>query len=734
MRKLVFALIGAVFILFIAALAAPMFISADVYKAKLEAEASKALGREVHIASVRKVAFLPNPVFAVEGLTIANSPGMSTALFAEVGAADIGVKLLPLFARNVEVTRFVLTEPKINLEKRADGVVNWGLGTQSTSPKEDNANENASENSNDAVKELKFGDVRLVQGAITFQDHASNQLFTAQNANITLSLASLDKPLTAQGTMTFQNAPAKFELKISTPRSLMNKQATLFKLKSTLENNQVNADFNLGEGELNYTGNLEVDAPTLRSLLATLGMNIEAQTGFNNLFFKGDVNGTATRLSFTNGALRFDDITSASGALTDLAFEWSGPRPKITGQIALSTLDLRPYLPAPPPASIDHKKKGGAFPPWPEDKIDLSIIRSLDAKLTATTDGIILHDMKFGKSDLILNITNGLLDATLKDTSLYSGGGSGKLHINAQGRTPVIQTYLDLTGLNAQTFAQDVLGLNRLQGIGGLKTDLTVRGDSVADFMRHLNGNGTIQLEKGAMQGIDIGKIIRSAAAIVKGFEGGRFNTAALGNAITEARGPSSTTNFSDLTSTYTIQDGILTTNDAILKGPYYRIDGVGTVNFAQQSMRFTFAPTVFDTVEDVTGYKLKLPLQISGTFNDPKIGFDTQGLLRGAVEDKASELLRGQGVDIPEGKSLEDALKDKASDELSKALGFGQKDEKESESSDATNSSDADTATQESEGDPEEAPADEEEAASLEDQVKDKLIGSIFGAEKQED
>ncbi|NHK26588.1 AsmA family protein [Parvularcula flava] len=729
MRKILAGLGALIVLIVIGLLVAPMFIPASAYKDRLEREASNMLGREVTIGEVPKAALFPNPAFTVDNLTIANAEGMTDEYFVSVGSADIGVKLFPLFSGNVEIDRFVLTEPEIYLERRADGEVNWALGAEDEATP---AEEETTSDDEGPLKDIRLGDVRIIDGVIVYRDRASDQTFEARDANIEIELASLDEALSADGTMTFQGRPATLDATITTPRSLMNNAATVIGLDFSVEDNVVDADINLAGGELSYDGQLDIDAPSLKSLLATLGMGIDVDQGFDRLKVSGDVAGTDERLSFSNADITFDQITGNG----DLDFAWGGAKPTVTGDIALSQMDLTPYLPPETEAQkANREDKDAGFPAWPTTPIDFSALNAVNADITATTEGITLPTMKFGRSQLGLRINNGVLNANLNEVNLYDGGGSASVMVNAAGNTPRVESVLDLKGLNAQSFARDVMGLNRLTGIGGVQANLSTGGNNVAAMISALNGQGTIALDKGAMEGIDLGKIIQTASTLISGLsaENGQFsfNPQVLVTAVSEARGPSSETQFNELQSPFSISNGVVSSQNIMLRGPLYMISGDGTVNLPTQTIDMAFVPTVFQSLQDETGRQLNLPLMIGGTFNEPTVGFNTQVLLQEVASGRIKNLLNKNGVAVGEGESVQDALQNRARSELEKALGITRPGAAQpaTDAEECTAEDPADCVTDE-----EANLAPEEEEKSVEDQLKERALDAIFGGRKKTD
>ena len=126
-RRLFIGLLGLVALLAIAAIAIVLLVPASFYEEQIEKQASAALGRTVTIDGAPDFQLLPTRL-KVRGMTIANEEGFPSDYFATVDEADIGIRLLPLFSKRLEITKFVLKEPAVNLEMKADGTANWILG------------------------------------------------------------------------------------------------------------------------------------------------------------------------------------------------------------------------------------------------------------------------------------------------------------------------------------------------------------------------------------------------------------------------------------------------------------------------------------------------------------------------------------------------------------------------------------------------------------------------------
>ena len=128
MKKFLFGLIGLVVIAVAALLVGPGLWDWTAYKPEILERIKAETGREVAIDGGLSLAVLPSPRFAVNGVRIANIEGATAAQFARFKSLSIRVRLMPLLSGRIEVESVELIDPVIELEKLADGRVNWEIG------------------------------------------------------------------------------------------------------------------------------------------------------------------------------------------------------------------------------------------------------------------------------------------------------------------------------------------------------------------------------------------------------------------------------------------------------------------------------------------------------------------------------------------------------------------------------------------------------------------------------
>lgn len=621
MTRFIFAVIALAVLLIAIVVVAPGLVPVGAFKGQIEQAASTALGRKVSIGDELRFKLVPQTAFHVTDLEIANAEGFEAPYLARVKAADIGVKLMPLLRKSVEIERFVLTEPDINLARASDGRVNWNFAASGPAP--------ADESEGAPVRDLHLGDVRIVDGRASYADAAAGKAYSASNINLVARLASLAEPLEAKGTLVFEGAPSRVDLVLTSLQNILNQEPANLKLDLTLGETGAGGDLAIKTKDgLAFSGPMKLNAPNLPQFAKLAGASLTEGPGFDNLSIEGAAVGGPTSLRLTDAKIVFDKIDAAG----DLTLDWSGTRPKAAGSLAAGTLDLRPYLPPP------SENAATDFPAWSEEKLDFASLRNVDADLNLTADQIFLNGMKIGASRLKLTIVAGRMTADIPELGLYGGGGSGQLVVDAQKATPTIRGKFDLGSVDAQPFSLDLLKTDRLLGLGGLNLDFSASGSSQAAIMRSLDGSGSFDIADGALKGVNIAKLVRSVMEIQQS----GLNPAALRNAIAVAQRPDEQTDFSEFLSRFAIDNGLVDAPTISLSGPFLTMTGTGAVDLPGQTLDLRLSPRASTSMDSQSGKSLAIPMRVTGTFSQPTITIDIEALLKGRAEKGLRDVIGG--------------------------------------------------------------------------------------------
>lgn len=618
MSRIFFILVAVVALALTVLLFAPYVIPVAAYKGRIETAASAAVGRDVTIGDNLRFQIIPRTSFHVETLSLANAPGFEGDALMRVREADIGVKLLPLLSGIVEVDRFILMQPDINLVRAQNGAVNWNLGA---------GGEAQGASGGEAVRDVRLGDVRIVDGRARFADNAAGKTYLAEDIDFDIVLKSLAEPFETRGSMIFQGEPATVDLVLTTLAGMRNAAPSNLKIDLLIGETAAGADLSVElADELRYRGPINLNAPDLSAFAALAGTEIADAPGFDRLSLSGEVDGGAGALRLSEAKIGFDDI-AAEGALT---LDWSGQRPKAGGVLSTEKLDLRPYLP--PPATSET-----GFPAWSEEKFDFASLRNIDADFDISTNAIFLNDLEFGESRLLVRIDHGRMTADIPELAVYGGQGSGQLVVNARSTTPSFTGNFDLASVNAQPFSLDVLKHDKLLGLGALNFNFSAAGASQAAIMSSLDGEGGFDIADGAFKGVNLAAIARAVGALTES-----VNPATLQNAVAVAMGPREETDFSEFLSDFSITDGRVNAPTIRLSGPFVTMTGGGAVNLPAQSLDLRLSPRASTSMDGAGGQTIAVPLRLGGTFSQPQLTIDAESLLRGGAQRLLQDIVGG--------------------------------------------------------------------------------------------
>ena len=102
----------------------PPLINVNRYRRQIQTSISLSLGRPVHMDSVA-LDLLPMPGFTLQGFVVSEDPEFGAEPVIRANTVRARLRWRSLWRRRVEFSRISLTEPSVNLVRRADG--RWNL-------------------------------------------------------------------------------------------------------------------------------------------------------------------------------------------------------------------------------------------------------------------------------------------------------------------------------------------------------------------------------------------------------------------------------------------------------------------------------------------------------------------------------------------------------------------------------------------------------------------------------
>jgi len=300
--------------------------------------------------------------------------------------------------------------------------------------------------------------------------------------------------------------------------------------------------------------------------------------------------------------------------------------PAYTFDINIDKLDADRYLPKgdgkSAPATKAAKPSPGGGGKAGEQPLDFSALKELNANGSVKIGQLKAANVKASNVRVDIKAANGKVDVSPLSANLYRGSLNGAVSIQA-AQTPAVAVKQTLSGIDVGPLLKDAADFDTLEGRGNVTLDVTGRGSTVSALKKALNGTAAIKLTDGAIKGIDVAGTLRDV----------KSRLGALRGQHTQAASGSQKTDFSELSGTFQIKNGVARNNDLQGKSPLLRLAGQGEVDIAQELLNYLIKATVVATskgqggrdVSDLTG--ITVPVHLTGSFAKPSYSIDFSGV-----------------------------------------------------------------------------------------------------------
>jgi AsmA protein len=569
-----------------------------------------ATGRQLTLGNDLQVSLFPALGFSVNDVSLSNPQGFDSAQpFIKAGKLTFAVALLPLLTGDIQVRRLIFQDAELNLRAKSNGQSNW------TFPTERNANQQTT------IEDLRLDDVRLVNGAVSFDGGDGKPPMQLSDVNAGITLRSLDQPAHLSADLTYQRQHLNIDGTLSKPRAVLEKGQTPMQahVKAAPLDAAFDGVFNAATGAL--SGNLTASGSSLRDLLAWMGSPMAPGHGFAAFRVSGAMQHADQTTALNNIDLSLDAIR-AHGNLTLITPASANGRLKISGALSSPNIDLNAYMAPPAQGAQAGGVQTGAA--WSNDAIDLSGLRALDAEISLAVATLKFQRFTFTNVALALQVANGAADAQLTRVSMYGGAGAARLIADGSHAIPQVAVELNVQGVQAEPLLKDAIGFDRLSGHGQLVAALAGAGRSQAALMHALHGNASFTFNDGAFKGVNLAAIARGIQSVLSG----------------AAVGPGASTDFAEMGATFAVANGSAATQDLHLLNPFVRVDGQGLINIGDQSLDMRLAPRAVGSNQGQGGNAalsgIGIPFRVHGPWGhvsfEPALGDVVQNQLRSQI------------------------------------------------------------------------------------------------------
>ncbi|MGB0713848.1 MAG: AsmA family protein, partial [Gammaproteobacteria bacterium] len=415
------------------------------------------------------------------------------------------------------------------------------------------------------------------------------------------------------------------------------------------------------------SGQVQLSAFNPRELLKRLGQEVPETAdpkALTSLSLSTRFEASAKRAKLEKMNANLDNTSTLQGLVDVRSFQ--GPVAVV--RLQLDQIDLDRYL-AP-------KAKGGGSgdgaPAAGKDEptlIELPVdpLRALNLNAQFNVGKLKVSNLRTEKVRVTVLSKGGILDIKPLTASLYGGNVKLVNRLDVREDTPVIEADTTMKGFQVEPFLTDLQGQSRIRGTTDFSAKISARGRTDKAMIANSNGNARFEFRDGAIKGFNLAQSIRKAKAALKG------EKLPDGDAQKE-------TDFTKLSGTARIINGVVDNRDLNAMLPLLRVTGDGTANLNDNTADYTVGAKVVATSKGQGGKDLAelngvtIPVKIKGPFDDPDIKPDLAGILKSLavkkVKEKVKEKVEAKIKDKVQDK-VQDKIKDQVGEQLLKGL-FG--------------------------------------------------------------
>jgi len=577
----------------------------NAYKGEIEKRVKERTGRTLKFHGDIGLAFWPSIGAKVGKVTL--SRRASEHDFAAFDSAHVSVQLLPLLRGEVRVNEVSITGLKASVIRAKGGKFDFedltGAAGADKAPAKSAPGPGAA-----AAGAVKFdvAGIRLKDASFSYLDEGSGQRLALEDLNLTTGRVA-------------DGVPGKLSLK------------THVRGKQPLVDLTVALDgtyrLGLASREYSLTG-MQLKVVGTAAEFSRIALEVA-----------GDVRAQVAQQAVAADLTAKFDQTVMRAKLALAGFD----APHYGFDVDIDQIDVDRYLVAQP----DAKPAPGAKTPAPGGKveidvpIDLSPLEGLHADGKLAIGRLKLMGLRIAELKAELRAAGGRAELAPHSAKLYEGALKGALTLQARGNRVALKE--SLSGVAIGPLLKDLMGRDALEGRGQVALDVTTAGPTVGAMKKALAGSARIELKDGAVKGLNLTEALRKTKA-------------AFGSksARAQASDTAERTDFSEMSASFAIRNGVAHNDDLSIKAPILRVGGTGDIDIGASRLDYLARATVVATAKGQGGADLDhlngltIPVKLTGTFDAPKYEIDYRAVasdaakaeVKKAVEEKVKPKL----------------------------------------------------------------------------------------------
>jgi AsmA protein len=620
-KVLVYTVIGIAVLAGIAVGAAVAIVDGAFVKSRLE-QAMKEKNRALAIEGVPGVKLFP-----VAGLSLGKttlSEAGSERTFVALESMEVAVRVMPLLSGEVAVETLKLAGLKVNLVRTKDGRMNF----------DDLAGERREERAAGAgaPPRVRLAGASVERAEIAYRDEASGRSVEVRDLNFKAGRLDGAQPAPVELSLAVRGREPLLDVKASAAGAIKLDLAKpeivfdAFKAQAAgrIDRDTLAAVLSAPKLEItpvrasgaDVTGSVKISGPQrkLDAIVRIAAVEGSARAlSIPKLAFEANGLAGGIRLSAKAEATVKADLAKER-LEADLAakLDESAIKAKLgltkfaplaaTFDLAVDRIDLDRYFPP---------TKG---PADPNARIELAALKGPTVTGKAQIGALTARRVNLQNVKAEVKLNNGRLDVAPHSAALYGGTLAGNASVDAASNRITLKE--NVQGVQIGPLLRDAAQQDRLEGRVNVNLDVAMTGTSAAALKRSMGGTARVELREGAVKGINLAEAIQDVRSV-------------LGSKSAKANDPGKRTDFSEITGSFKIKNGIARNDDLQGKAPLLRLAGAGDVDIGGSRVDYTARVSLVATSKGQGGRDLTqlvgvtVPVKLTGALEKPDVSID---------------------------------------------------------------------------------------------------------------
>ncbi len=625
------------------------------YKQELSLLVKAKTGRDLLFKGEMGLTLYPSLGMKLGSMTFSNAAGFGNEPMLAVNQASVSVDVLSILSFKPHIAELVLDGLMVNLQTNKKGVTNWDdLIEVQQQPSSEAVTVDITDNDNDdgvsvdaAFDGLAITDMNLkwfdAVAAVEYKVHIIS-LLTGKMVPATMFPVQMNLTIHSLNEMTSSIALEtgvlfdQEKLTLSGLKLDSKVQGELIPVDQLLLELTAEIDFFFTTQQLSLTA-FNSTIETTGGILESSKTRLSGEIGFDTrqqqltvavLDIQSNVKGSAVpnnELDLAVSSSMLDvKLENRSVKLQNLVLalnenNFSGDvivrdyaQPNIKFALKSPRLDIDKLLGETDQSSAE-KPETETVAEDTQIQLPMDLLRTLQLDGKLELGVLMAQGLTINNVLLKMDANQGIVKLDPIKMDLYDGAYTSSIKINAQGDKPEYTVIKQLSSFQIGQFLLDFMGDDKVSGDANLGINLTTSGEWLSKLKANLNGDIDVLIKDGALTGFNLRHKIESARARLRREK--------------EPELIERKTDFSALSLSGKIKNGVLTTDDLDMQAPLVRVGGKGSVDLSRESVDYLVNAKLVTTskgqeggaADDLSG--LLIPVAITGSWLSP--AFDVQ-------------------------------------------------------------------------------------------------------------